>query len=169
MKSVGEAMAIGRTFQESFQKALRSLETDRAGWGCDRRETLPKLSTLRSRLRTPNPERIFSVHHAMQLGLTIDEIYGLTGIDPWFLHQLAGLIETEKWLKRTPLTAITAQQMVAVKQQGFSDEQIAFANNVSEDLVRTYPQSLGGDPCLQNCRHLRGGVRSLHPLLLLHL
>jgi carbamoyl-phosphate synthase large subunit len=146
MKSVGEAMAIGRTFQESFQKALRSLETDRAGWGCDRRETLPKLSTLRSRLRTPNPERIFSVHHAMQLGLTIDEIYGLTGIDPWFLHQLAGLIETEKWLKRTPLTAITAQQMVAVKQQGFSDEQIAFANNVSEDLVRTTRKALGVIP-----------------------
>jgi carbamoyl-phosphate synthase large subunit len=82
----------------------------------------------------------------MQLGLTIDEIYGLTGIDPWFLHQLAGLIETEKWLKRTPLTAITAQQMVAVKQQGFSDEQIAFANNVSEDLVRTTRKALGVIP-----------------------
>ena len=146
MKSVGEAMAIGRTFQESFQKALRSLETNRAGWGCDRRETLPKLSTLRSLLRTPNPERIFSVHHAMQLGLAIDEIYGLTGIDPWFLHQLAGLIETEKWLKRTPLPSITAEQMVAVKRQGFSDEQIAFANNVNEDQVRTYRKSLGVVP-----------------------
>jgi carbamoyl-phosphate synthase large subunit len=70
MKSVGEAMAIGRTFQESFQKALRSLETGRAGWGCDRRETLPTLSAVRRKLRTPSPERIFAVHHAMQLGLT---------------------------------------------------------------------------------------------------
>lgn len=146
MKSVGEAMAIGRTFQESFQKALRSLETDRAGWGCDRRETLPSLSTLRSLLRTPNPERIFSVHHAMQLGLTIDEIYQLTGIDPWFLHHLAGLLETEKWLKRTPLRSITAEQMYAVKRQGFSDRQIAFANAIGEDEVRAYRKSLGVIP-----------------------
>lgn len=146
MKSVGEAMAIGRTFQESFQKALRSLETDRAGWGCDRRETLPSLSTLRSLLRTPNPERIFSVHHAMQLGLTIDEIYQLTGIDPWFLHHLAGLLETEKWLKRTPLRSITAEQMYAVKRQGFSDRQIAFANALGEDEVRAYRKSLGVIP-----------------------
>jgi carbamoyl-phosphate synthase large subunit len=143
MKSVGEAMAIGRTFQESFQKALRSLETGRAGWGCDRRETLPSLSPLRSLLRTPNPERIFSVHHAMQLGVTIAEIYELTGIDPWFLHHLAGLLETEKWLKRTPLRSITPEQMYAVKRQGFSDRQIAFANNVNEDEVRTYRKSLG--------------------------
>ncbi len=146
MKSVGEAMAIGRTFQESFQKALRSLETGRAGWGCDRRETLPKLSTLRSRLRTPNPDRIFAVHHAMQLGLDLMEIYRLTGIDPWFLHQLAGLLETEKWLKRTPLPTLTAEQLFAVKRQGFSDRQIAFANNCSEDQVRAHRQALGVNP-----------------------
>ncbi|MEM6427416.1 MAG: carbamoyl-phosphate synthase large subunit, partial [Cyanobacteria bacterium P01_D01_bin.128] len=69
MKSVGEAMAIGRTFQESFQKALRSLETGRAGWGCDRAEKLPTLSQVQASLRTPNPERIFILRHAMQLGM----------------------------------------------------------------------------------------------------
>jgi len=146
MKSVGEAMAIGRTFQESFQKALRSLETGRAGWGCDRKETLPTLSHLRSLLRTPNPDRIFTVRHAMQLGMDLDDIYRLTGIDPWFLHQFADLLSTEKWLKRTDLASLTADQMRMLKQQGFSDRQIAFAKNVSEDEVRSLRQSLGVHP-----------------------
>jgi carbamoyl-phosphate synthase large subunit len=146
MKSVGEAMAIGRTFQESFQKAFRSLETGRAGWGCDRRETLPNLSTLRSRLRTPSPDRIFSVRHAMQLGIEISEIYSLTGIDPWFLHKLADLLATEKWLKRKDLKTLTAPQMYRLKQQGFSDRQIAFAKNTTEDAVRALRQSLGVNP-----------------------
>ncbi|MBE7380887.1 MAG: carbamoyl-phosphate synthase large subunit [Leptolyngbya sp. SIO1E4] len=146
MKSVGEAMAIGRTFQESFQKALRSLETGRAGWGCDRRETLPTLSNVRAKLRTPSPERIFAVHHAMQLGIDLAEIYELTAIDPWFLYKFAELLETEKWLKRTPLASITAEQMYALKRQGFSDRQIAFANGVSEDQVRHLRQSLGVRP-----------------------
>ena len=146
MKSVGEAMAIGRTFQESFQKALRSLETGRAGWGCDRRETLPNLSTVRARLRTPSPDQVFVVHHAMQLGVELMEIYELTGIDPWFLHKLTELLETEKWLKRTPLASLTAEQLYAIKRQGFSDRQIAFANNVTEDEVRSLRQSLGVRP-----------------------
>ena len=85
MKSVGEAMAIGRTFNESFQKAIRSLETGRAGWGCDEKEKLPSGEQIRAQLRTPNPERIFALRHAMKLGINQDEIYELTGIDPWFL------------------------------------------------------------------------------------
>ena len=146
MKSVGEAMAIGRTFQESFQKALRSLETGRAGWGCDRKETLPTLSNVRAQLRTPSPTRIFAVHHAMQLGIELTEIYELTGIDPWFLHKFAELLRTEKWLKRTLLDTITTEQMYAIKQQGFSDRQIAFANDVTEDVVRQVRQGLGVQP-----------------------
>ncbi len=146
MKSVGEAMAIGRTFHESFQKALRSLETGRGGWGCDRKETLPTLSNVRAQLRTPSPTRIFAVHHAMQLGIELPEIYELTGIDPWFLHKFAELLKTEKWLKRTDLNAITPGQMYAIKQQGFSDRQIAFANGITEDVVRQVRQSLGVKP-----------------------
>ena len=146
MKSVGEAMAIGRTFQESLQKALRSLETGRGGWGCDRSERLPTISQVRSSLRSPNPERIYSLRHALQLGFTIDDIYELTGIDPWFLHQLQDLLVTEKWLKRTPLQKITAEQMMAVKQQGYSDCQIAFATKTDEDRVRQYRKSLGVVP-----------------------
>ncbi|MBT9315881.1 carbamoyl-phosphate synthase large subunit [Leptothoe spongobia] len=143
MKSVGEAMAIGRTFQESFQKALRSLETGRSGWGCDRREKLPTIAKVRSSLRSPNPDRIFALRHALQLGLSAQDIYELTGIDPWFIDKLQDLLVTEKWLKRTSLEAITPEQMMAVKQQGFSDRQIAYATSTDEDQVRVQRKSLG--------------------------
>ena len=146
MKSVGEAMAIGRTFCESFQKAFRSLETGRLGWGCDRTEKLPNLSQIRAGLRTPNPERMFTVHQAMQVGMSVEEIYELTGIDPWFLDRFAELLETEKWLKRTPLKDITKEEMWEVKQQGFSDGQIAFATRSNEDEVRACRQGLGVQP-----------------------
>ncbi|OBQ40608.1 MAG: carbamoyl phosphate synthase large subunit [Anabaena sp. MDT14b] len=142
MKSVGEAMAIGRTFNESFQKALRSLETGRAGWGCDKAEKLPSGEQIRAQLRTPNPERIFSVRHAMQLGMTNEEIYELTAIDPWFLDKLQELLEIEKFLKRTPLKQLTKAQMYDVKRNGFSDRQIAYATKTKEDEVRTYRKQL---------------------------
>ncbi|MFO5528316.1 MAG: carbamoyl-phosphate synthase large subunit [Cuspidothrix sp.] len=142
MKSVGEAMAIGRTFNESFQKALRSLETGRAGWGCDKAEKLPSGEQIRAQLRTPNPERIFSVRHAMQLGMSNEEIYELTAIDPWFLDKLQEILEIEKFLKRTPLQRLTKQQMYDVKRNGFSDRQIAYATKTKEDEVRTYRKQL---------------------------
>jgi carbamoyl-phosphate synthase large subunit len=146
MKSVGEAMAIGRTFQESFQKALRSLETGRFGFGCDRAETLPSLSQIRANLRTPNPERIFTVHQSIHLGMTVEEIYELTAIDIWFLDKMQELVETEKFLKRTSLQEIDAEKMRFVKQQGFSDRQIAFATKTPEDKVREYRKHLGVIP-----------------------
>jgi len=146
MKSVGEAMAIGRTFQESFQKALRSLETGRYGWGCDRAEKLPSLAQIQAGLRTPNPDRIFTVRHAMSMGMSVEEIFELTSIDPWFLDKFRELLETEKLLKRTPLKQLTPAHMLAVKQQGFSDRQIAFATKTTEDEVRAYRKSLGVIP-----------------------
>lgn len=146
MKSVGEAMAIGRTFQESFQKALRSLETGRAGWGCDRPEKLPSLEQIRAGLRTPNPDRIFTVRHAMQMGMTVDEIYELTNIDPWFLDKMHDLLETEKLLKRTTLQSLDKAKMYTIKRQGFSDRQIAFATKTHENDVRAYRKSLGVIP-----------------------
>jgi carbamoyl-phosphate synthase large subunit len=146
MKSVGEAMAIGRTFQESFQKALRSLETGRAGWGCDRQEKLPSLEQIRAGLRTANPDRIFTIRHAMQMGMTVEEIFELTAIDPWFLDKLAELLDTEKFLKKTPLKSLTREQLYAVKQQGFSDRQIAYATKTTEDEVRAYRKELNVIP-----------------------
>jgi carbamoyl-phosphate synthase large subunit len=143
MKSVGEAMAIGRTFAESFQKALRSLEIGRYGFGCDRIETLPSLGQVRSSLRTPNPERIFAVYHALKLGMTAEEINELTAIDIWFLDKMQELVQTEKFLKRTLLKQIDKEQMWFVKQQGFSDRQIAFATKTTENEVRAYRKELG--------------------------
>ncbi|MGB7085058.1 MAG: carbamoyl-phosphate synthase large subunit [Phormidesmis sp.] len=146
MKSVGEAMAIGRTFNESFQKALRSLETGRAGWGCDGPEKLPTISQVRSDLRRPHPERIFAIRHAMQLGLDVEEIYELTAIDPWFLDKFKALLTIEKFIKRMPLPDMSKAQMLAIKQEGFSDRQIAFAAKTTEDTVREYRKSLGVVP-----------------------
>ena len=142
MKSVGEAMAIGRTFNESFQKALRSLETGRYGFGCDRPETLPSIPQVRSSLRTPNPERIFSIYQGLKLGMTPEEIHELTAIDMWFLDKMQELLLTEKFLKGTKLKKISAEQMRYVKQQGYSDRQIAFATKTTEDEVRAYRKEL---------------------------
>lgn len=146
MKSVGEAMAIGRTFQESFQKALRSLETGRYGFGCDRDETLPSLSQIRASLRTPNPNRVYSIYHAMKVGMTVEEIFELTAIDIWFLDKLRDLLETETFLKNTPLHKISEPQMRLIKQRGFSDYQIAFATKTKDDEVRNYRKQLGVIP-----------------------
>ena len=146
MKSVGEAMAIGRTFQESFQKAIRSLETGRAGWGCDKQEKVPSLEQIRAGLRTPNPERLFTLRQALLAGMSNEDIYELTGIDPWFLGKCQELLETEKFLKRTALEQINQGQMWQVKRQGFSDRQIAFATKKTEDEVRQYRKSLGVVP-----------------------
>ena len=143
MKSVGEAMAIGRTFQESFQKALRSLETGRFGWGCDRDEVLPSLEQIRSGLRTPHPERLFTVRQALLMKMTIDDIYELTGIDPWFLWQLQDLLSTEKILKRSQLQDLQPETLWPIKQKGFSDRQIAYATKSSEDEVRQHRKRLG--------------------------
>ena len=143
MKSVGEVMAIGRTFNESFQKALRSLEIGRYGFGCDIQETLPSILQVSSSLRTPNPDRIFSIYHGLKLGMTPEEIHELTMIDMWFLDKMQELLQTEKFLKRTALRKISAEDMREVKQQGYSDRQIAFATKTTEDEVRAYRKGLG--------------------------
>ena len=149
MKSVGEAMAIGRTFCESFQKALRSLEIGRYGFGCDGHESFPVIEgqgQVRSSLRRAHPERIFTIYKALQLGLTVEEINQLTGIDVWFLDKMEELLATERFLKSTVLKEITAAEMQWVKQQGFSDRQIAFATETTEDEVRNYRKGLGVVP-----------------------
>ena len=163
MKSVGEAMAIGRTFNESFQKALRSLETGRAGWGCDRAEKLPNLSQVQADLRRPHPERIFEIRHALQLGLTVEEIYELTGIDPWFLDKFQKLLTVEKFIKRTPLTDLNQAQMQAIKEEGFSDRQIAYATKTDEDTVRAKRKSLGVVPAYKMVDTCAAEFESLTP------
>ncbi len=114
MKSVGEAMAIGRTFKESLQKALRSLETGRFGLGCDPRDTWgtekqPTVDDIRAALATPKPERIWFIRYAYKAGLTTEKINELTHIDPWFLDQIKQIVELEEELRAVrSLEAIVA-------------------------------------------------------------
>ncbi len=144
MKSVGEAMAIGRCFEESFQKALRSLETGHAGWGCDRPDTPLDPADLDYRLRTPSPDRIHAVRAAMLAGRSDAEIHRLSAIDPWFLAKLRGILAVEATqLQGRPLEAIGADGFLELKQFGFSDRQIAWASGSDELSVRRRRQGLG--------------------------
>ncbi|MHA3960748.1 carbamoyl-phosphate synthase large subunit [Synechococcus sp. LTW-G] len=144
MKSVGEAMAIGRNFEESFQKALRSLETGHAGWGCDRQDPSPERSDLDRELRTPAPDRIFAVRTAMVNGYSDADIHRISAIDPWFLAKLRRIIESEqRLLKDQNLTALDAAALLELKQLGFSDRQIAWATGSKELEVRAHRQNLG--------------------------
>jgi carbamoyl-phosphate synthase large subunit len=163
MKSVGEAMAIGRTFQESFQKALRSMEDGRFGWGCDRDETLPTPDQIRAGLRTPNPDRIYTLRHAMQSGMGVPEIYEITGIDPWFLNEMQDLLETEHFLKQSQLTALDRDTLWSIKQQGFSDRQIAYATHTTEDEVRAYRKALGVVPAYKTVDTCAAEFEALTP------
>lgn len=143
MKSVGEAMAIGRTFQESFQKALRSLEINRFGFGGDRPEELPSLEQVKASFRTPNPDRIFSIRHGLLLGMSVAEIAELSKIDPWFLQKMQELVDLELSIKGKTLAEISSTALRHLKQMGFSDRQLAYLTNSSEDQVRTYRKQLG--------------------------
>jgi carbamoyl-phosphate synthase large subunit len=144
MKSVGEAMAIGRCFEESFQKAVRSLETGHAGWGCDRPDPSPARGDLDRELRTPAPDRIFAVRTAMVLGYSDAEIHRLSAIDPWFLAKLRRILEAEqRLLQGRALGSLEAGALLELKQLGFSDRQIAWATGSAELEVRRHRQALG--------------------------
>jgi carbamoyl-phosphate synthase large subunit len=139
MKSVGESMAIGRTFKEAFQKALRALEIGRAGWTTaaaliDDRLDDDSVEALRGALRQPTPERIFQVKRALLAGLDIHEINQLTGIDCWFLSQLDELLEAERAYSLLPTA--NKNVLLRMKRMGFSDRQLADLRNESEMAVR---------------------------------
>ena len=160
MKSVGEAMAIGRTFKEALQKALRSLETGRFGLGADGKDTPPLLpdgswdrETITSRLTIPNAERIFALRHALLAGFTVDEIHALTSIDPWFLRQIAQIVEMEKSIPTQtsdvlfagiPENERTEENKANVlraamrkwKKAGFSDRQLGTLFGIPEAMLR---------------------------------
>jgi len=131
MKSVGETMAIGRTFKESFQKALRGLEVGSFGFGCDGRDLWgtpkePSRDDIRAKLATPNAERVWFLRYALKSGLSVDEIHAITHIDPWFLDNLQELVEIEDTLRACPsLEAADDALLRRAKQAGFSDRQLA--------------------------------------------
>ena len=134
MKSVGEVMAIGRTFQESFQKALRGLEIGVDG--LDEKTTDQDL--IIKELREPGPERIWYVGDAFRLGMSIEEVFGHSSIDPWFLHQIKNIIDIEKDLLGTSLNDLSKENLFQLKQKGFSDRRLATLLKVKQEDVRNY-------------------------------
>ncbi len=142
MKSVGEVMAIGRTFKESLQKALRGLEVGRFGLGADKKDTWgtnlqPSEDEIKSRLAIPNAERIWAVRHALLAGMSVEEVHDLTRIDPWFLANLAELVDAERALRSVPsLEEATTDQIRDAKRNGFSDRQLATIWSTTEGEVR---------------------------------
>ena len=138
MKSVGEAMAIGRTFKEALQKALRSLEIKRFGLLGDGADRDVDLQTLRLKLAIPNAERIFYVAQAFKKGAAIDEIHELTKIDRWFLRNIAEIVAESGCLK--------TKTLLRAKKFGFSDRQLAAARSVSESEIRSRRKTEGVAP-----------------------
>ena len=142
MKSVGEVMAIGSTFQESIQKALRGLETGKDGFtpiSNDREEIVHEISEA-------GPERIFYVADAFRIGMTLDEVHQMTDIDMWFLVQIKELIDIEKRVAQVKLEDITKEEMLFLKKKGFSDKRLASVLGVKEADVRRRRHALGVHP-----------------------
>ena len=144
MKSVGEAMAIGRTFQESLQKALRSLETGRDGFDeilqGDEPET--RQANLQRELREAGAERILYVAEAFREGVSIDDIHEMTRIDPWFLAQIEDLVRSEENIRGCTLESMPRERLWNLKRKGFSDSRIATLVNETESRVREFRHAL---------------------------
>ncbi|HEV3167605.1 MAG TPA: carbamoyl-phosphate synthase large subunit [Isosphaeraceae bacterium] len=142
MKSVGEVMAIGRTFRESLQKALRGLEVGRFGLGCDKKDlwgtdNQPSDDQIKTKLATPNAERVWYIRYALLAGMSLDSIYALTGIDPWFLANIQELVDFEGRLRAVnSLEGADDSLLRDAKRNGFSDRQLAHLWNTSEANVR---------------------------------
>ncbi len=138
MKSVGETMAIGRTFKEAFQKGLRSLEIGRMGFGNDGKDSLGSMeeAELEKKLVTPNSQRIFCLYEALRRGKSVEDLYGLTSIDPWFLNNFKQLVETEEAIAEAGFHGLTRDLLLKIKQQGFSDVQVAHLTGTTESDIR---------------------------------
>ncbi len=142
MKSVGEVMAMGRTFQESFQKALRGLEVGVDGMN----EKTQDREVLEKELGEPGPDRIWYVGDAFAQGMSVSEVHDLTKIDPWFLVQIEEIVQIELELETISLDAIAAHELRALKKKGFSDRRLAKLTKSSEQAVRARRHLLGVRP-----------------------
>ena len=140
MKSVGEAMAIGRTFKEALQKGMRSLETGRAGFGCDAKEidyTILDKEEIRAKLTIPNSERLYYIEAALRQGMSIEDIHEFTGgIDYWYLNNMKEIVDEGMKLKELTLDSITVEELTKAKRMGFSDIQLAHVLNANQTDVR---------------------------------
>ncbi|NUU01033.1 carbamoyl-phosphate synthase large subunit [Herbaspirillum robiniae] len=143
MKSVGEVMAIGRTFQESFQKALRGLEVGVDGMN----EKTTDRETIEEELGEPGPDRIWYVGDAFAQGFSLEEVHGLTHIDPWFLSQIKEIVDIELWLEKdVALESLDKATLFQLKQKGFSDRRLAKLLKTTDTAVREQRKKLGVRP-----------------------
>ena len=142
MKSVGEVMAMGRTFQESFQKALRGLEVGVDGMN----EKTQDREVLERELGAPGPDRIWYVGDAFAMGMSVDEVFALTKIDPWFLVQIEQIVKIELELETTSLDKIDAETLRALKQKGFSDRRLAKQLKTTDTAIREARKAMGVRP-----------------------
>ncbi len=170
MKSVGEAMAIGRTFKEAFQKGLRALEIGRPGWVAgaslaDDRLTSDSPEDLRVALRTPTPERIFQIKRALLAGVSVDEVAQASGIDPWFLFQMEELLEAERWFAALPPGETGAAELRRMKRMGFSDRQLGTLRGIPEETVREARWRLDVHPAYKTVDTCAGEFPSATPYL----
>ena len=144
MKSVGETMAVGRTFKEAFQKAIRGLEVGRVGFSGKKRDVAA--DELRQKVARPAPGRIFAVYDAFLSDFSIEEVARLSGIDPWFLAYLERLAKDDHALEGRDLASFDACELLALKKGGFSDARIGEATGVPAEAVRAYRLDLGLKP-----------------------
>ena len=146
MKSVGEAMAIGRTFKESFQKALRSLETGAFGFGAGGKlggNAIPSEEVINGKLARPNSERVFYIRYALKAGYSLEQLFELTAIDPWFLYQLKQISDMEDNLAQLDLDTISKDQLRLAKEYGFSDRQLGVLFKTEWQKVNAKRKALG--------------------------
>ena len=141
-------MAIGRTFKESFQKALRGLEVGSFGFGADHKDLWgtdkePDSDEIRAKLSTPNSERVWYLRYALKSGMSAEQIHQITHIDPWFLDQLVELVEMEEELRKQDLESISDEAFLKAKQCGFSDRQLSTLWNVPEMKLRDERKARG--------------------------
>ena len=168
MKSVGESMAIGRTFKEALQKGLRALESGRVGWvvsdrPADDRVADDSLDALRAAMATPTPERIFQIKRALVAGMTVAEIHAITMVDPWFLNQMREMVDAER--EFAALSDIDAESLRAMKRMGFADVQLARLRGQSEQQVREHRWSMGIRPVFKMVDTCAGEFPSNTPYL----
>ncbi len=151
MRSVGEVMAIGRCLEEALQKAVRMLDTGKLGLVCNPEDSEPEpLERIKEVLANPTDERLYKIVKALKLGVSIEEIYRLSGVDPFFLHKIQNIIDMETTLCALRLTDKTAKETVhEAKRLGFSDEQIAYCLDVTEPEVRLFRRTAGIVPVIK--------------------
>ena len=148
MKAVGEVMAIGSTFEEAMQKAMRSLEQGHAGLGADGHDDFDEES-FEEKVATPTPERILYVAEALRRGWGVERVFELTRIDQWFLHRIQDIVTAEGRIRELGLSGMDAAHMLAAKQMGFSDAQIGHLTGQRDDTVRAVREVLGVRPLVK--------------------